>query len=62
MECLSILLNKQNRNLHLHCGFKVRHSNIQDGDEKYIEKLQKKIDRLIQNREKSILEENSNSS
>ena len=35
--------------------------NIQGGDEKYIEKLQKKIDRLIQKREESILEDNSNS-
>ena len=35
--------------------------NIKGGDEKYIEKLQKKIDRLIQKREESILEENSNS-
>ena len=35
--------------------------NIQGGDEKYIEKLQKKIDRLIQKREESISEENSNS-
>ena len=35
--------------------------NIQGGDEKYFEKLQKKIDRLIQKREESILEENSSS-
>ena len=35
--------------------------NIQGGAEKYIEKLLKKIDRLIQKREESILEENSNS-
>ena len=35
--------------------------NIQGGNEKSIEKLQNKIDRLIQKREESILEENSNS-
>ena len=40
-------------------GFVIGWSNF--SEENYIEKLQKKIDRLIQKREKSILEENSNS-
>ena len=61
MERLSIFFNKQNRNLSLPGGDSSKTFNIQDGDEKYIEKLQKKIDRLIQKREECILEENSNS-